>query len=392
MATQDHFLIINQHGDNRGDESALRGMIHAIRQRFAHARFTVIHQFAAAASEIHLENTTYLPMRMPVTEAVRLSIWAALAFMGIRLPLLPGTIGRRMLKAYHDAEVVISAPGGPYFGDLYKNHELVHWFYIWLARAHRTPVFLYQPSSGPFENALLRPIRKFGFRCFDCMSVREAISAEHIERLIGTRPDIGSDSALHQKLGAAEVKPGLVTGTFRNPSKRYREAHDKAAIDAMVELTRNGRRTLLLPQLHGTKHRDRPYLLALAAAARAASADVEVATETMSSDEQRSLVAASDLVLAGRYHPLVFAVSAGVPALVIPYEHKALGMATAAGIADYTVTLEDLESGCLLERLRLLLDNLAQVRQVLSVRGPALQRLADATADRLAEMVTRGRQ
>ena len=51
-------------------------------------------------------------------------------------------------------------------------------------------------------------------------------------------------------------------------------------------------------------------------------------------EAQRGLVAAADLVLAGRYHPLVFAVSAHVPVVPIAYEHKATGVAEAAGIGD----------------------------------------------------------
>ena len=49
---------------------------------------------------------------------------------------------------------------------------------------------------------------------------------------------------------------------------------------------------------------------------------------------QRGLVAAADLVLAGRYHPLVFAVSAHVPVVPIAYQHKATGVAEAAGLGD----------------------------------------------------------
>jgi colanic acid/amylovoran biosynthesis protein len=112
-----------------------------------------------------------------------------------------------------------------------------------------------------------------------------------------------------------------------------------------------------------------------------------VAPETLTSDEQRGLVAASDFVLAGRYHPLVFAVSAGVPALVIPYEHKARGFAESAGLANYVIELGDLGSGALLDRLDDLLAHLGEAREHVQIRGPELRLMAESTSDRVAELV-----
>lgn len=392
MQNQELFLIVNQHGDNRGDEAALRGMVSAIRARRPNATFMVLHQFAAPASKIDLDDVEYLPLRVSIVEALRLSMWGAFAFLGLRLSWLPGRVGKQMLSAYQDAAVVISAPGGPYFGDLYVNHEVVHWFYTWLAELHDKPLFLYQPSAGPFNNRVMAPIRRRGYRWFDQLTVRESISADNIETLTGRRPDLGSDSALHQRVDPVDVEPGLVTGTVRDPGPERRQAHDDAVVDVMVELSETGRRTMLLPQLHGPRHRDRPYLESLASRARERGADATVGPDTMSSDDQRALVAASDLVLAGRYHPLVFAVSARVPALVIPYEHKAQGIAEAAGIADYIVSLDHVDSDVLLERLGTLLDDLDGVRQTLAANGPTLEAAADATADRVAALAESGRR
>ncbi|MCP3855432.1 MAG: hypothetical protein GY698_11965 [Actinomycetia bacterium] len=388
MSTSSHLLVVNQHGDNRGDEAALRGMVSALRERLPGCRFTVLHQFAAPASAIEIDDVDYLPLRVPIHEAMRLSLWAALAFVGIRLAWLPGPIGRQMLGAYGDADIAISAPGGPYFGDLYAGHEVVHWFYVWVAHLHQKPLFLYQPSSGPFENRWLRPLRKRGFSWFDELTVRETISADHIEQFTGRRPSIGSDSALQREVPASGLEDaGLVTGTFRDPGPEHRTQHDAEVVEVLVRLTESGRRILLLPQLHGPRHRDQPYLEELAGAARARGADVDVASETTTSDEQRALVAASDLVLAGRYHPLVFAVSAGVPALVIPYEHKARGVATAAGLEGFVVEIAELGRGLLTQRLDTLLEQLPECRQTIAQRAPALKRAAESTSDRVVAIV-----
>ena len=397
MATK--FLVINQHGDNRGDEAALRGMVTALRERVSASRFTVIHQFASPESAIELPDVSYLPLRIPIHEAICLSVWAALKRVGLRSDFLLGGSGKQIVAAYREADVVISAPGGPYFGDLYANHEIVHWFYTWMARLHALPLFLYQPSSGPFQNRLLNPIRRRGFRWFDVITVREEISAGYIEEFTGQRPFVGSDSALQERvppvdpstyLGSRpteDVESGLVTGTFRDPGIVLREIHDGAIVEALVRVSDTGRSVLLLPQLHGPRHQDQPYLDSLAQQARHRGASVSVAPDSLTSVEQRGLVAASDLVLAGRYHPLVFAVSAGVPALTIPYEHKARGVAEAAGLGDYIVELEDLDDEVLVARIDTLLERLDDVRNEVKRREPALRRSAAATSDLVTTLV-----
>ncbi|MDZ7734147.1 MAG: polysaccharide pyruvyl transferase family protein [Acidimicrobiia bacterium] len=101
------------------------------------------------------------------------------------------------------------------------------------------------------------------------------------------------------------------------------------------------------PQLHGAQHRDRPYLEGLA---RRLNDHVswEVLPEEMSSDDQQRRFAAADLVLAGRYHPAVFAIGTGRPLVALAYEHKTTGLMEEAGLGDLvlssdTITAPELE-------------------------------------------------
>jgi len=394
-----HFLVINQHGDNRGDEAAMRGMVAALRRRVPSSTFTVLHQFAAPASAIELDGVDYLPLRVSVLEAVQLSVWAGLKRLRLRADKCLGPVGRQIVAAYERADIVISAPGGPYFGDLYVNHEIVHWFYTWMAVLLRTPLCLYQPSAGPFRNRALNLVRRRGLKWFAQLSVREEISADYIEQLTGRRPHVGSDSALQEHFDAIDPTPWmappepdrkarpLITGTFRDPGPDARADHDDAVVDALVHISEAGYQVLLLPQLHGPRHRDSPYLESLAERGRLRGAQVTVAPDNLSSSEQRGIFAASELVVAGRYHPLVFAVSAGVPALVVPYEHKARGFAAAAGLAAYVVEIEDLPQGALVARIDLMRTNLNDVKIQVRRTAPELIRAAESTTDLVIDLL-----
>ena len=39
-----HILVVNQHGDNRGDEAALRALLASFSEKLPNLRFTIVHQ------------------------------------------------------------------------------------------------------------------------------------------------------------------------------------------------------------------------------------------------------------------------------------------------------------------------------------------------------------
>jgi colanic acid/amylovoran biosynthesis protein len=385
-----HIVVVNQHGDNRGDEAAMRAMVREVGDRVDSPRFTIIHQFADADSEVQLDHpATYLRMRMPLWEYVRLSAFAVAQLLGLRLPWLAGREGRRIVEAMSDADIVVSAPGGPYFGDLYANHEAVHWLYVWLAHKAGRPLALYAPSCGPFENRLLNPLRRRGFRWFHSIALRESISAGLLHGLTGLSAEVTTDSALQDVVPAADRSRYaqdhelLLVVSVRKPTEA-RERHDEAVVAAIDRVCKSRPTSVvLLPQLHGRTHRDAPYLTTIAERITAAQR-VEVAPETLDSRGQRALIAAADCVIAGRYHPAVFAISSATPVLVIPYEHKAMGVAEAAGIGSWATWVADLDPERLGDQALALLDD-EEVRSVLEDAGVRLRELSTRTS----EMTTR---
>ena len=358
-----HVLIVNQHGDNRGDEAALHGMLSGIsRANGGPVRFTVIHQFAddrsarelAASSGFDVE---WISLKLSPVEGLRL-----LVHLVTRIHAVLGRVGAATIAAYRGADVVVSAPGGPYFGDFYIGHEPVHWLYVWMARIHRKPAVLYATSAGPFARAWANPFRRFTYRCFDTVFVREEISAAHIRALFGTRRRnvdvrVTVDAALQVSVppcprdaATRRVVVSAIDWKYEgdaSPAAR-RANYDAAVAAAVVELCSGAAsEVVLVPQLHGTAHRDTPYLERLASLVRdEVSNDVTVSVFDESRDmlAQRALFASADFVVAGRYHPAVFALSAGVPQVCIPYEHKATGVLQLAGLSDVVVPIAEVST------------------------------------------------
>jgi polysaccharide pyruvyl transferase WcaK-like protein len=310
-----------------------------------------------------------------------------------------------VLDAYRSADLVVSAPGGPYFGDLYWRHEPVHWLFAWLGTLVRAPVVLYAPSAGPFRRRPLNVARRSVLGRLDALTVREEHSAAHLRALLrGARDvEVTADAAFQAAPAAmprAEWfagRPGLaarvvvvvaaIDGRARRRPGTSGEVHDAALVAALHAVaSRAPAHVVLVPQLHG--HRaDRPYLGRLAASLGAPDdgrLSWEVLDDTHDSDVQRRLVGMADLVVSGRYHPAVFAVAAGVPVVCLAYEHKATGVMEAAGLADLVVPVERADPATLVALVERALAD--PPREALHAAAGALRTRATRTADLAASL------
>ena len=363
-----HLLVTNQHGDNRGDEAALRAMLEGLTARVPGARFTVVHQYADKTPAVTLpENVELVPMFRSLVDVALLGVYAVLRRVGLRPRFLLTATGRRVVAAYESADFAISAPGGPYFGDLYSNHEIMHWLFVWLALLHDLHIVLYAPSAGPFEHRALNTVRRRLFRRFDRpLCVREPVSAQHLRALLGgsVAVEVTADSAFQQQIPpqrAATVAGQSTEGRllvavstidFKYPgaadSERRRATYDDAMRGALELLhAEHDAMFLLLPQLYGRVHSDVPYLQRLAQGLPPGVA-WEIVDNAVDSDGQRALIGGSDFCIASRYHPQVFSISAGVPSVCIYYEHKALGLMQQVGAGDLALDIRTIERDQLL--------------------------------------------
>ena len=398
-----HVLVVNQHGDNRGDEAALLAMCSGIEAELGPTQFTVIHQFNnAAAGPMLRPDAQWITLKLPVGEAIRLMAYLALRVFRLRPQFLLGSLGQKTIHAYETADVVVSAPGGPYFGDLYIGHEAVHWLYVWIAKLHRVPAMLYATSAGPFHKKWANPFRRYTYRCFSRLFVREEISAGHIRGLFagrrhGVNIEVSIDSALQVAIAPQErqhadaqlIVVSAIHWPYPNdPSPQLRQKEYDTAVIEAVKIFAESRPThvVFVPQLYGSMHRDTPYLEALARLLPA-NISCEVLSDTKSSNEQRALFAAADWVIAGRYHPAVFAVSAAVPVLCIAYEHKATGVLQAAGVPDAVMSIDEVTVEVVQDKARELLAARVDLSARLQVAQVALREVSSRTSSAVAELV-----
>jgi polysaccharide pyruvyl transferase WcaK-like protein len=404
-----HILIANQHGENRGDEAAMRAMLASLKERLPDATFTLLFQFRDRDLRLEFsEPVEDLPIVLPILDYFRAAIYTLLKVLGLDMRGVLGPAMKKIVSGYDRADIVISAPGGPYFGDIYVNHELAHWWYVYLGHLFNKPIFLYATSAGPFNIKWMNPIRRWLYRKFDILVTREEYSAEHIRKLIGgeCKVHVTADSALQRTFEplsrqayfagdraklAERYLVAVSLNDYRYPDSDAPEKKKAAYDEAMFKLISHiseklNAHFLLLPQLYGNVHCDAPYLSRIA---QKFPPDVswELVDSEFDSDFQQRLFAMCDFHLASRYHPAIFASAAGVPGICIYYEHKALGFMRQLGLEHYAFDINDVDTGALRSAMDEIIENREAISAKLRLAIPTMRQRSARTTDLALELL-----
>jgi len=359
-------LIINQHGENRGDEAAMRAMIRALDEQLGNVIFKIIVQFKDKGLKINFDqDVELLHMVMSIPEAMGFVLYIFLSMLKIKLNFLLTINSLKIIRAFQSSDVVLSAPGGPYFGDIYYKHELVHWFYVWLAKRYGKKLFLYSPSAGPFKLKVFNVIRRRMYNMFSVFCIREKYSKQNLQQLLGPEAVIHltADSAIQESIEPFNKKKyfdgkGLeyenkfivaVTGNQYkypgdpNPSKQRAEFTECLKKCFKHLCKKRDCHFMFFPQLTGTIHSDYEYHEYLADSLPTGTS-WDIIDRNSDSDTHRKLFGMADFCVASRYHPQIFATNNGIPGIYICYEHKQFAYLSDLGISDFAFDIRNLDT------------------------------------------------
>ncbi len=403
-----HLVILNSHGDNRGDEAAQRSMVRTLTELIPQARFTILTHSPKGLSMpdgIEVRRTfAAWDRRFPFFHLPLILVWLGLRKLGMKLSWLNGFHLFGSLDRIANADLVISAPGGPYIGDLYKSHEVSeHLFGLWIAEKLGKIPMIYGPSMGPFRPTRRNNLRRRILDRASVITLRDPISKQYLEDLNIIRPLIyvTADSAFQDSVAADPrrleeillsegivdpdepdkpligITPAGARWNFRgaaDPRARQTE-YEKLmamAIDHLVETYRC--RVVFFPQLYG-RSSDLPLLRSIVDKTRCTDS-IRILSNQHDSDIQQAVISRMDLMLANRYHSAIFAIKQAVPLVCIAYEHKARGVMRQAGVEEYLIDIDKLSFESLTDRVALAWDNRRTIREKLNAALPSLQKSA----------------
>ena len=311
--------------------------------------------------------------------------WAGVLRVGhITLPLPRRWKEPMRLLARADMQVCV---GGGYLrakNDMVSSLLLLLLFHqIWLAKALGKPVYLYAQSFGPYPRRIQRKIAIRGLRCADLILVREAKSRALLtdmgltdERVIqipdsafmfkppltlDARPLLGMKRSDEQVVGvtARSWLPGAKQHTYERAMAEF--------IDRLSQ--RSGLRVAVIAQVTSEQQNDDDRVVGRRIQDLLGfRSNVVFLEERFTHYEIKSVFTNLSYLVGTRFHSVIFALTAGVPAMAIEYEHKTSGIMQDLGLDEWVLPIEDVTSGKLTALFdRLVLDREAYVRKLYEV-------------------------
>lgn len=341
--------VVNAWGANRGDEAMLSTLMHFLTERIPDVQ-TVVY------SNEWLDLLRYRDVEvrpwMTLTELFPGSGRVARRLRGLAALASPAAANIPATRPL-DYDFVVSAPAGPYLGDLYPRTELQCLLQLASAAACGIPFGILATSAGPFAAPLRNVLRARVLRNAAFWTVREEVSAGHLTALhLPFEPVVGLDLvfahptrepaefasevrqvALARTMAMMDRQPTILvtlnlTDYLRADGRVERFDFDSYVSQITILLEHTLKRTdcaiLLMPHFY-TNFREQMLLKRvqeqLKRPGRVTSLD-----PTFDAECQMHLYSRAVFAISHRYHPTIFAARAGCPFLCIRHQFKADGM------------------------------------------------------------------
>ena len=90
-----------------------------------------------------------------------------------------------------------------------------------------------------------------------------------------------------------------------------------------------------------------------------------------------SQIAATDIVVATRFHNVVFALLCSKPVISISFHHKSASLMKAMGLSEYSLDINDLKSDTLIKKLRDLETNASKLKPLIREKAEEFRKTLD---------------
>ena len=407
-----NIVITNSHADNRGDEAAQRSMINVLRGLIPNASFSVL---TASPTGLQLQKDVEVirifsayDKKFPFVIFPFVFLYVLLRALRLDIRFLSHkfVIFKALARTAH-ADLVISAPGGPYFGDLYRRHEIgEHLLNILVAKLFKKPVMIYGPSMGPFQIRWRNVLRRYLLNKVEIISLRDSISYEYLKTLKLTKPlvyltadsafqgriepdrsriteimiaekIISSDESESSRRPLIGITPTGARWNFRDSAHPQKDEADYIALMARsvdhIINTYNAT-VVFFPQLYG-RGSDLPLIQRIVEQVRA-KCYIRILSNKLDSEVQQAVISRMDLMIGNRYHSVIFALKGLVPTVCIAYEHKSVGVMKALKMDKLLIEIKDLTYETLIDRVNQAWKERAAVKSQLETQVEILRKRA----------------
>ena len=395
-------ILTNQHCDNRGDESATIGLINQLYNNFGSdseiIMFKQTPDLQFIPSEYHI---TEQNMKYNFGFLLQCAVWIFFRFLHLDIRFLLSSQFKKFLKLHDDADLVISSCGGPYIGDLYINHEILHIFYILIPELLGKKVFFAAPSMGPFKKRIMNPLRRSILKRSKLIILRDKVSYDYVRAFLPAADKIhlAADACF-----ADEILPkyplderqnviGFTPLEYKYPASsdpdQDRENYKTSLIRLFDDLMDKdlSLKIEFFPQLYN-KHSDLPLIHEFQDRMKYSDRTV-IFSDQLSGPLQQREIGKTKMMIATRYHSAVFSCKMLVPCLCIAYEHKAFAMMNSFGLSDCVLDINHLTYEQLCEKFEYIRDRYENIYKKQADMLPSVTDDAKSTIRLIKEVYDR---
>lgn len=399
-----NILIINQPLNNRGDESAHKGLIRALCKKMPNINIKVLftgeNQDSINQFSLKLPNIAYI--NLPINnEYYRISGWG-MKYRMYALWYTHSTI-RKIIRIYKEADCVICAPGGISMGG-FQNWS--HLFLLKLAKFLNKPLIYYGRSFGPFptktlNNRIYKRISLEMLNYFSFLSIRDK-QTEKLAQQLNIKFEQTVDSAFLDSPRVElpkELKSVIWNHKFMVfvPNSLIWHYHYKnyltkesvvkfyKKIILLIKNNYSEHNIVMLPQTfnYGTELGDDINFFR-DLANELDDPNIIILNDKYSSDIQQTIISNAEFLIGARYHSIVFALNNNIPFIALSYEHKIKGLLETLDKDDRVVDITNLsseENDELIQKIYKLLLNLKKdseaQRKAKTIAYNCLEKLVD---------------
>ncbi len=329
-------------------------------------------------------------------------VWGLVVSFGPRrltawtLPLLPAEV-RAEVRHMMDSELVVSMGGGYLRGGPGLNGDQNVFFTVLpvlIAHRHGTPVAFAPQSFGPFRGLWQRYLVR---RAVGRAALVLAREDESLNWLAGCRLPAGlvrrgvdsgfafraapSEQSARARWGLPIAQTPVIGLTARAWLSAPEQAAYEAALAQLIDHIQRdlGMAVVLIPQV-ACDYLGDDDRVAQARIAERCQTPPHVITEQLTPQELGQLYSEVDVLIGTRFHSVIFALTHGVPAIAIAYEHKTTGIMRDLGLSSWVVPIERVARTDLAGLLaRLLTEHADYRRQLAELMPPYIARAHQTT-------------
>jgi colanic acid/amylovoran biosynthesis protein len=306
------------------------------------------------------------------------SLVAVLGYRLFKRPLflLPASPRRALLKAYFEADLIVSCPGNMLLTlGRFGLPLLVSVYAMIYARLAGKPLYMLPQSIGPLKRRWERALIKWILGKMRLVLVREPVSYAELAKMgmelahCHLAPDIAfafsgvSRSSAKQFLAKTGVKfernrplLGITVINWEAQNWRFsRQSHYEAALSEAIRtfITRYKGRAILFPQVWGPTENqdDRIPARRIVTQLNDLHECVILIEDPVPPQLLKSSYGLMDIFIGTRMHSNIFALSEGVPVLAIGYLYKTRGMMQMLQLDEWVLDINEVNGHKLASRL-----------------------------------------